>query len=399
MSETVVVVDGARTPIGAYGKAFKAKPAFELGAIAIAAALERSGVESGEVQEVVLGCVGQVGSDAFNARRASLAAGLPVSTNAYNVNRLCGSGLQAVWSGATEIMTGQASVVVAGGNENMTMQPFLDYNARDGYALAHRTIVDGTLSLVTDPWGRYPMGVTAENVAVRFGVSRAEQDEFALGSQQRASKAIESGLFAAEIVAVPVRDGKLERQVSVDEHVRPGTTLESLGKLRPAFREGGSVTAGNSSGINDGAAAVVLMSERDAAARAAQPLGRIVAFAKAAMEPELMGYAPTNAVRAVLQRAGLRLDDIGAIELNEAFAAQAVAVIRDLGIDPERANPNGGAIALGHPVGATGAILLIKLLHHLRREGLQYGLATLCIGGGQAVAMIVESMGSATVAA
>lgn len=391
MDDSVVIVAGARTPIGTYAKAFKAVPAFELGATAIRAAIKRSDVHVGEIDEVVMGCVGQVGPDAFNARRAALAAGIPVEAPSYNVNRLCGSGLQAVWSGATEIMSEQASIVVAGGNENMTMQPFLDYSARDGYSLADRTIVDGTLSLVTDPWGRYPMGITAENVAERYHVSREDQDEFAMLSQHRAAAAVESGLFAHEIVEVTVPDGKSVRQVDTDEHLRPQTTMESLARLRPVFRDGGTVTAGNSSGINDGAAAVVMMSARQAAARGTRSLGRIVAFDKGALEPGLMGYAPTIAVRNVLKRARLSLDDIDAIELNEAFAAQAVAVMRDLGLDPARTNPNGGAIALGHPVGATGAILLLKLLHHLKREQLEYGLVTMCIGGGQALAMIVQS--------
>lgn len=392
-TDSVVIAAGARTAIGSYAKAFKATPAHELGAAAIRAALERAQVAPDEVDEVVLGCVGQVGPDAFNARRASLAAGLPVQVPAYNVNRLCGSGLQAVWSGAGEILLGNGSIVVAGGNENMTMQPFLDYGARDGYALRHRTAIDGTLSLVTDPWGNYPMGVTAEKVAEKFGVSREEQDEFALQSQLRAAKAVESGLFDPEIVGVVVKERKTERIVGTDEHVRPDTTLESLGRLRPAFRDGGSVTAGNSSGINDAGAAVVLMSARLAADRGVRPLGEIVACDKAAIEPEIMGFAPATAISNVLRRAGLSIGDIGAVELNEAFAAQAVAVIREVGLDPARTNPNGGAIALGHPVGATGTILLLKLLHHMRREHLEYGLVTMCIGGGQALAMVVRSSG------
>jgi len=339
-----------------------------------------------------MGCVGQVGPDAFNARRASLAAGLSVSTPAHNVNRLCGSGLQAVWTGATEILTGQADIVVAGGNENMTMQPFLDYSARDGYRLAHRELVDGTLSLVTDPWGNYPMGVTAEIVADRFHVSREDQDAFALQSQQRAARAVGGGLFDEEIVPVAVADGKTERTVTRDEHPRPDVTLEKLASLKPAFRDGGTVTAGNSSGINDAGAALVLMRESRARARGAHPLGRFVAFAKAALEPEIMGYAPTLAVEHVLKRAGIATGDLGVVELNEAFAAQALAVIRDAGLNEGIVNRNGGAIALGHPIGATGAILTLKLLYELRRTGEEWGLVTMCIGGGQAVAGVFQAL-------
>lgn len=390
-TEMVVVVDGARTPIGTFGGSFRHTPTAELGAAAIREAMRRSQVSPEEVDEVILGCVGQVGPEAFNARRAALAAGIPPAKNAYNVNRLCASGLQALWSGAMELATGDADVVVAGGNENMTLQPFLDYGARDGYRLGHRRLVDGTLSLVTDPWGDYPMGVTGERVAERFGVSRQEQDEFALRSQQRASKAVESGLFDPEIVPVTVRDGKEERVVSRDEHPRPDTTLEKLARLRPVFAEGGTVTAGNSSGINDGAAALVLMRESDAKARGMSYLGRLVAFAKGALEPEVMGYAPTIAISRALEKAGLQSRDLGVVELNEAFASQAVAVIRDSGLDPEIVNPNGGAIALGHPVGATGAILTLKALHHMRRNQLEWGLVTMCIGGGQALALVLQS--------
>lgn len=389
-ADPIVVVEGARTAIGSFGKSFKATPAHELGAAAIREAIRRAGVTPDEVDEVVLGCVGQVGPDAFNARRAALAAGLPTSVNAYNVNRLCSSGLQALWAGATELLTGQARVVVAGGNENMTMQPFLDYGARDGYRLGHRTLVDGTLSLVTDPWGDYPMGVTGEKVAQRFEVTREQQDEFALRSQQRAAKAVDAGLFDDEIVAVQVREGKAEREVSRDEHLRPNTTLETLSRLRPVFAEDGTVTAGNASGINDAGAALVLMRASEAQRRGLPPLGRFVAMAKGALDPEIMGYAPTAAIARALADTALSPADLGVVELNEAFAAQAVAVIRDAGLDPEMVNPNGGAIALGHPVGATGAILTLKMLHHMRRNDLEWGLVTMCVGGGQALAAVFQ---------
>jgi acetyl-CoA C-acetyltransferase len=387
-----VIVGGARTPIGKYGGAFKDTPAHVLGALAIQAALERSGVQKEQVDEVILGQVGGVGPDAFNARRCALEAGLPTTSTAMNVNRLCGSGLQAIWTGAMEILTGQAQVVVAGGDENMTMQPFLDYNARDGYSLGNRTLVDGTLSLVTDPFGRYPMGSTAENVAERYDVGREEQDCFALRSQERATRAIQSCYFQDQIVPVTVKERKQERVVVTDEHVRPETTIESLAKLRPAFRDNGSVTAGNSSGINDAAAVVVVTSKERAAAQGWKPWLRLIEVALAGCEPEVMGYAPTFAVRKVLTQAGMTPDDIDLMELNEAFAAQAVPVIRDTGFDEDKVNVNGGAIALGHPVGATGAILTIKLMHELRRRQKEFGLVTMCIGGGQAIAAIFQNI-------
>jgi acetyl-CoA C-acetyltransferase len=389
-ADPVVVVAGARTAIGSYGGVFKATPAHELAAAAIGEALRRADVELSEVDEVVLGCIGQVGPDIFNARRAALKAGIPVSTPAYNVNRLCGSGLQAIWAGATELMAGQAQIVVAGGDENMSTQPFLDYRARDGYRLGNRSVIDGTLSLVTDPWGNYPMGITAEIVAERFHVSREEQDAFAWQSQVRAGRALEQRLFDPEIVPVLVRDGKQERLAAQDEHPRPETTPASLAALRPAFKEGGTVTAGNSSGINDAGAAVILMRESVARERGRKPLARLLGFSKAAVEPEIMGYAPTYAVGRLLNASGLRSDDLGVVEVNEAFAAQAVAVIRDAGLDPNRVNPNGGAIALGHPVGATGAILVLKLLYELQRSRAEWGVVTMCIGGGQALAALFQ---------
>jgi len=387
----IVIVGGARTPIGKYGGAFKDTPAYVLGAIAIRAALERSGVEAKQVDEIIMGQVGEVGPDAFNARRCALEAGLPTTSTAMNVNRLCGSGLQAIWTGAMEILTGQADVVVAGGDENMTMQPFLDYDARGGYALGNRTLIDGALSLVTDPFGCYPMGATAENVAERYQVSREDQDRFALRSQQKAVHAIQSCYFQDQIVSVTVKEKKQERAVTIDEHVRPETTLESLAKLRPAFREGVSVTAGNSSGINDAAAAVIVTNEERAKAEGWTPWLRLVEVAVSGCEPEVMGYAPTFAIKKVLDQAGMMPETIDLMELNEAFAAQAVPVIRDTGFDQEKVNVNGGAIALGHPIGATGAILTIKLMHELKRRQWEYGLVTMCIGGGQAIAAIFQN--------
>ncbi len=386
--DPVVLVAGVRTAIGRFGGSLKDVDAHELGAAAIREALARSGVDPEEVDEVVMGEVGQVGADAFNARRCAIGAGIPPSATAMNVNRLCSSGLQAIVTGAQAILTGQAGVVVAGGNESMSRQPFLDYGARDGYRLGSRELVDGTLSLLTDPFGRYLMGVTAERVAERFHVSREEQDRFAARSQERAADAIAAGHFEAEIV--PVRPPRAEEPFARDEHPRPGTTVESLAKLKPAFQDGGTVTAGNSSGINDGAAAVVLMRESDAEHRGLAPRLRLRSWAVTGIEPEVMGYAPAHAIPKALERAGLALGDIDLVELNEAFAAQAVAVIRDVGLDEEAVNVSGGAIALGHPVGATGAMLTVKLMNALERLDLQRGIVTMCIGGGQGMAAVFE---------
>jgi acetyl-CoA C-acetyltransferase len=391
MNSDVVLVAPVRTAIGRYQGGFQATSAADLGAAAIAATVERAHVAPEDVDEVVMGCVGQVGDDAFNARLCALKAGLPVTSLAYNVNRLCGSGLQAINSAAMELLTGQARVVVAGGDENMTMQPYLLPKAGLGQRYGNVTLVDGTQSLVTDPFGRYAMGCTAERVAERFAVSRADQDAFALESQRRTAAAMVAHAFDEQIIPVTVPQAKDDPVVvSRDEHPRPDVTAERLARLRPAFREGGSVTAGNSSGINDAAAAVVLMRQAEADARGCRPMGRLVAWAVAGVEPEIMGVAPIAAVRKLLAKAGMALGDIDLIELNEAFAAQSVAVIRALDADPERVNVNGGAIALGHPVGATGAILATKLLYELQRRDKEWGIVTLCIGGGQGIASLFQ---------
>ncbi|MBM3677771.1 MAG: thiolase family protein [Actinobacteria bacterium] len=387
MLEPVVLVGGVRTAIGRFGGSLKDVESSDLGAICIREALERSGVAADEVDEVVMGQVGQVGPDAYNARRCALAAGLPPSSTAMNVNRLCSSGLQAIVTGAQQVMTGSARVVVAGGNESMSRQPFLDYDARSGWRLGPRQLVDGTLSLVTDPFGRYPMGMTAEKVADRYGVTREDQDRFALRSQERAAAAIERGDFDAEIV--PVTAPRATEPFARDEHPRP-TTLDQLAGLRPAFKEGGSVTAGNASGINDGAAAVVLMSASEAERRSLEPRLVLRSWAVTGIEPEVMGYAPALSIPKALERAGLTMDDVDAVELNEAFAAQALAVVRDAGVPDDKLNLLGGAIAFGHPVGATGCILTVKLMHHLERTGGRCGVVTMCIGGGQGMAAVFE---------
>ncbi len=386
--DPVVLVGGVRTAIGRFGGELRDVDAFELGAACIREALTRANVAAEDVDEVVMGQVGQVGPDAYNARRCAIAAGIPAGATAMNVNRLCSSGLQAIVSGAQELLTGQADVVVAGGDESMSRQPFLEYGARDGWRLGERRLVDGTLSLVTDPFEGYPMGQTAEHVAERYGISREEQDELAARSQQRAAAAIAEGHFEAEIVPIPVP--RSDEPFVRDEHPRPDTTVEGLGKLRPVFAKDGSVTAGNSAGINDGAAALVLMRESEADRRGLAPRLRLRAFAVSGIEPEVMGYAPALAIPKALERAGLTLEDVDLVELNEAFAAQAAAVIRDVGLDPERVNVSGGAIALGHPIGATGAILTVKLMHALERLDLKRGIVTMCIGGGQGMAAVFE---------
>jgi acetyl-CoA C-acetyltransferase len=385
VTDPVVVVGGVRTAIGRFGGSLKDVDAAELGSACIREALLRTKVDPAEVDEVVMGQVGQVGPDAYNARRCALGAGLPPSSTAMNVNRLCSSGLQAIITGAQQVLLDDAAIVVAGGNESMTRQPYLDFGARGNAKLGDRTVVDGTLSLVTDPFGRYPMGVTAEEVAQRYQVSRETQDRFALRSQELATSAIDGGVFDEQIVPIDVGDTPFIR----DEHPRP-TTLEKLGGLRAAFRDGGTVTAGNSSGINDGAAAVVLMRQSEAKSRGLEPRLTLRSWAVNGIEPEVMGYAPALAIPRALERAGLSLRDVDIVELNEAFAAQAVAVMRDVGFDEEKVNPFGGAIALGHPVGATGAILTVKLMHGLERTNGRYGVVTMCIGGGQGMAAVFE---------
>lgn len=385
--ETIVIVDGARTPVGSFGGSLKDVPAHDLGAVAAMAALERAGVSGEDIDEVVMGCIGQVGPDGFNARRVAISAGLPVSTPAYNVNRLCGSGLQAIWSAAMQMRCGDADVTLAGGDENMSRMPFYDFQARAGHKLGDRKLVDGTVAMLTDPFSGTHMGRTAEAVARKYVVSRADQDEFALTSQRRAATKEAQAAFADEITPVDI-GGRRPVMVDVDQHPRPETTIEALGALRPAFEDGGTVTAGNSSGINDGAAALVLATESAVKERGLTGLVTLDAVATAAMEPGLMGYAPVLALQKLFDLTGTRPDDIDVVELNEAFAAQAVAVIRDAKLAEEKTNPYGGAIALGHPVGATGAILSLRVAKDMVRRDLELGVVTMCIGGGQALAAL-----------
>ncbi|PSR22487.1 MAG: acetyl-CoA C-acyltransferase [Sulfobacillus acidophilus] len=389
--EDVVILDGVRAAIGTFGGSLKDTPASELGGIVVKEALTRSSVDPAAVDEVIMGCVGQVSGDAFLARRIALAAGLPAQgTTAQTVNRLCGSGLQAIITGTQWLKLGDADAIVAGGAENMSRLPYYVWN-RWGRRLGHGELEDGVLSAVTDPFGQYPMGETAEILAERYHVSRQEQDQLAWDSQVRAHAAIAEGRFAAEIVPVMVKDARRQQVAfKTDEHPRD-TSLEQLQKLKPAFRPNGTVTAGNASGINDGAAAVVLMRATDAERKNLSPRARVVSYAVAGVEPEVMGYAPVYAIAQALKRANLAVEDLDLIELNEAFAAQAVAVVRDAHLPWEKTNVNGGAIALGHPIGATGAILTVKLLYELERRRGRYGLVTMCIGGGQGIAAIFEN--------
>jgi acetyl-CoA C-acetyltransferase len=391
--EEVVLVSGARSAIGRLGGAFQNFPASDLAAAVMKAAVERAGVKPEQVDQVILGCVGQVMEDGYIARHAAIKAGLPIEVPAYTVNRICGSGLEAINTAARWIECGDAEVVVAGGVENMTMMPYYVRNARYGYRLGHGQLEDGVQHLLGDPFSKVHMGVTAENLAEKFGVSREVQDEFALRSQQRAVAAIQAGRFKDEIVPIEVKVGRETKVIDTDEHPRADTTAEALAKLRPAFKEGGTVTAGNASGINDGAAAVVVTSRRKADELKLRPRLRLIARAEAGVEPSIMGSGPIPAVRKVMKKAGLGLDQMDVVELNEAFASVAAACSQELGLDLERTNPNGGAIALGHPVGATGAILAVKLMYELERRQARYGLVSLCIGGGQGIATIFERVG------
>jgi acetyl-CoA C-acetyltransferase len=399
----VYVVSGARTPIGKLGGALTGVPAVELGGVAIRAAVERAGLPDGvAIDEVLMGQVLQAGVGQAPARQATLRAGLPVSTSATTINRVCGSGLKAVAMAAAAIRAGDAEIVVAGGMESMSGAPYLLPGARFGYRLGNGELVDATVhdGLWCAIEGCH-MGTHAERVAIRDGVSREDQDAFALDSHRKAVAAIDGGRFEAELASVTVRDAKgRETVVTMDEGPRRDTSLDGLGRLRPAFAlpegddrgsaEIGTVTAGNAPGITDGAAATVIASERAVERHGLQPLGRIVAYAEADIEPRWLFLAPVGGVRRVLERSELPLDAIDLVEINEAFAAQTLADVRELAMDPGRVNVNGGAIALGHPIGASGARILVTLLHELRRRQAGLGLATLCLGGGGSIAMIVK---------
>jgi len=381
-----------RTAIGTFSGTLANTSASELGATVIRAALERAKVEPGAVDEVLMGCILQAGQGQNPARQAALKAGLPIEVPCTTINKVCGSGLKSVALAAQSIIAGDAEIVVAGGTENMNLAPYMLDKARTGYRMGHGQLID---SMIHDGlwciFGDTHMGITAENLAEQYSISRAEQDEFAAASQAKAAAAIESGRFADEIVPVLIPQRKGDPiKFDKDEHVRPGTTVESLAKLKPAFKKDGTVTAGNASGINDGAAAVVVMSADRAKAMGLAPIAKVRAYAAAGVDPSVMGIGPVPATRKALAKAGLTVEDIDLIEANEAFASQSLAVGRDLGWDPAKVNVNGGAIALGHPIGASGARILVTLLHEMEKRDVKCGLATLCIGGGMGIAMIVE---------
>jgi acetyl-CoA C-acetyltransferase len=389
-----VILSACRTPIGAFGGAFKDVSAVDLAAVAMREAIARAGVKPTDVGDVVMGCVLQAGAGMNVARQAALEAGLPMDLPAETVNRVCGSGLQAVVHAVEAIRVGYVDTMLAGGTESMSNAPYLLKGARWGYRMGDREVVDYMVDEgLTCAMNLCHMGVTAEAIAARYNVSRAAQDAYAAESQRRAARAIEEGRFKQEIVGVPVPQRKGGTGVvDTDEYPRPGTTVETLATLKPAFKKDGSVTAGNASGINDGASALIVTSGEKARKRGAKPLARILAYVSTGVDPMMMGMGPVSAVRKVLERAKLNLADIDLFELNEAFAAQAIAVSRELGLDADKVNVNGGAIALGHPIGASGARVLTTLIHALGARKLRYGIASLCIGGGMGIAMAVETL-------
>jgi acetyl-CoA C-acetyltransferase len=391
--EDAVIVSALRTPVGSFGGQFKDIAATELGARAVRAALERAKIAGEEVDEVVLGCVLTAGLGQNPARQAAIGAGIPKEVPATTINMVCGSGLKAVAIASQMIRAGDVNIVVAGGMESMTRAPYLMPAARFGARTGDAQLIDSMVhDGLWDAFNDIHMGITAENLAEQYGISREEQDKFAADSQHKAERAVAAGIFREEIVPVevPVKGGT--RMVDSDEAPRAGTTADALAKLRTAFRrDGGTVTAGNASGINDGASAIVVMSASTANARGLGTFGTVESYASVGVEPKIMGIGPVPAVRKALARAGLELDDIDLFELNEAFAAQSLAVLRELDIDPDRINPNGGAIALGHPIGASGGRILVTLLHEMRRRESHRGLATLCVGGGQGQAAIIRN--------
>jgi acetyl-CoA C-acetyltransferase len=389
-TEDIVIVGAARTAVGSFNGAFANTPAHELGAIAVKAALERAKVEASEVDEVILGQILTAAQGQNPARIAAMAAGIPQEKTAWGLNQLCGSGLRAVAIGMQQIANGDASIIVAGGQESMSLAPHAQH-MRGGTKMGDFKLVDTMLKDgLMDAFNGYHMGNTAENVAQRWQLTREEQDGFAVASQNKAEAAQKSGRFKDEIVPVTVASRKGDIIVDQDEYIRPGTTLEGVAKLKPAFSKDGTVTAGNASGINDGAAAVVLMTAAEAQRRGLTPLARIASWATSGVDPAIMGTGPIPASRKALEKAGWKVADLDLVEANEAFAAQALAVNKDMGWNPEIVNVNGGAIAIGHPIGASGARVFVTLLHEMQKRGSKKGLATLCIGGGMGIAMCVE---------
>jgi acetyl-CoA C-acetyltransferase len=389
MAAEIVIVSAARTAVGSFNGAFAATPAHELGAAAIKTALARAEVDADEVDEVILGQVLTTNQGQNPARQAAIKAGVPQDKTAFGLNQVCGSGLRAVALGMQQIANGDAKIVVAGGQESMSLSQH-GAHLRAGTKMGELKFVDSMIrDGLTDVFNGYHMGQTAENIAAKWQLSRLEQDQFALASQNKAEAAQKAGRFKDELVPFTISGRKGDFVVDTDEYIRPGTTLDALAKLKPAFAKDGTVTAGNASGINDGAAAVVLMSAKDASARGLTPLARIVSWATAGVDPAIMGTGPIPASRRALEKAGWKVKDLDLVEANEAFAAQALAVNKDMGWDPAIVNVNGGAIAIGHPIGASGARILATLLHEMQRRGAKKGLATLCIGGGMGIALAV----------
>jgi acetyl-CoA C-acetyltransferase len=386
----VVIASAARTPVGSFNGAFANTPAHDLGAAVLEALVARAGVDKGEVSETILGQVLTAGQGQNPARQAHINAGLPKEAAAWSINQVCGSGLRAVALGAQHIMLGDADIVAAGGQENMSMSPHVA-NLRQGHKMGDMSFIDSMIKDgLWDAFNGYHMGQTAENVAQQWQISRDQQDEFAVASQNKAEAAQKAGKFTDEIIPFIIKTRKGDTVVEHDEYIRHGATLDAMTKLRPAFTKDGSVTAGNASGINDGAAGVLLMSAEAAAKRGIEPLARIASYATAGLDPSIMGVGPIHASRKALEKAGWKVSDLDLVEANEAFAAQACAVNKDMGWDPAIVNVNGGAIAIGHPIGASGARVLNTLLHEMKRRGAKKGLATLCIGGGMGVALCVE---------
>ncbi len=389
----VMVISGARTAIGGYGGSLKDVAPTKLGAIAIKEAVARAGIDPASVGHVVIGSVihGEA-RDMYISRVAAIDAGLPVATPCLTVNRLCGSGLQAIVSAAQHILLGDTDVVVGGGAESMSRAAYFLPAGRWGQRMGDGAVVDAMTGALHDPFGHGHMGVTAENVAAKYGFTREQQDAFALESHKRAGNALEKGYFKDQIVPIELKTRKGVEQFATDEHVRKGIKIEDLQKLKAVFKKDGTVTAGNASGINDAGAAIVMMEAGAATKAGAKPLARLVAYAHAGVEPQLMGLGPIPAVKKVFEKSGLKPADMDVIESNEAFASQAMAVTKDLGLDPAKVNPNGGAVALGHPIGATGCILTVKAIYELHRTQKRYALVTMCIGGGQGIAAIFERL-------
>jgi acetyl-CoA C-acetyltransferase len=386
----VVITSAARTAVGRYGGSLRDVPPTELGALVARTALARSGIEADRVDQVVFGnVIHSAPEDMYMARVVGIKAGIPQEVPAFTVNRLCGTGVQAIVSAAQSIATGDAEVAIAGGAESMSRGPYWMPDARWGARMGDAKVVDPVIGGLTDPFHEIHMGVTAENLAQSHDISREAQDEFSVESHRRAARAQEQGLFDEEIVPVELKSKKGSAEFAKDEHVRPDASIESMGKLKPVFKPDGTVTAGNASGMNDAGAAVVLMSAQRAEALGAPVRARILSYSYCGVDPKVMGIGPVPAVRKVLERAGKSIDEVEVIELNEAFAAQSLAVIKDLELDQERVNPNGGAIALGHPIAATGAVITTKILYEMERRQQKLGLVTLCIGGGQGIAMLL----------